>query len=57
MNRDRKNILIWIMFGIYLGTFIARAIKDVENTGTFDWVLILMGMIVGLIHYLPDKEK
>lgn len=55
MKRKQKNLLIWIMFGVYLGIFIARAMKDIANTGIFDWVLIVAGIITAIIHYSPEK--
>ena len=57
MKRQKKNTLIWLMFGIYLGTFIARAITNFEGTNIFDWVLILAGIIVAVLHYSPDKVE
>ena len=57
MKRIRKNTLIWLMFGIYLGTFIARAVSDLSNTGIFDWILIAAGVVVAIIHYMPDQTE
>lgn len=45
------------MFGIYLGTFIARAITNLEDTNVLDWVLISAGIIVAILHYSPDKVE
>ncbi len=55
MKRQNKNTLIWLMFGIYLGTFIARALTNLEGTKILDWALILAGIIVAILHYSPDK--
>lgn len=55
MKRQNKNTLIWLMFGIYLGTFIARALTNLEGTKILDWAFILAGIIVAILHYSPDK--
>lgn len=55
MKRKEKNLVIWLMFGLYLGTFIPRAIKDISATETLDWILIVAGIITAMIHYSPDR--
>ncbi len=57
IKREKKNTLIWMMFGIYLGTSIARAVQNVSETGIWDWLLIVVGLIVAVIHYSPDKQN
>ena len=55
LKRQQKNTLIWAMFGIYLGTFIARALNNLSETSWISWLLIGAGIIVAIIHYSPDK--
>lgn len=55
ISREKKNVLIWLMFGLYFGTSLARAIRNFAETGVWDWLLIMAGIAVGIIHYSPDK--
>lgn len=46
---------MWLMFGLYFGTFLARAIRNFAETGVWDWLLIMAGIAVAIIHYSPGK--
>lgn len=55
ISREKKNVLIWLMFGLYFGISLARAIRNFAETEVWDWLLIIAGIVVVIIHYSPDK--
>lgn len=56
MTRQYKNIMIWLAFGVFLGLKMAEVLRDIGAAGTLDWILVIGGVIVAIIHYLPDKQ-
>lgn len=55
MKRKQKNILIGIVFGIFLGMKITSAIRDPGSMYLLDWLLIAFGIAVAILHFSPDK--
>ena len=55
MTRTTKNHFIWVMFGVYLGTFLARVVAHLPQINIFEFVLVVFGLLVAVLHYLPDK--
>ncbi len=55
ISGETKNVLIWLMFGLYFGTYLARVIRNCTEIGVWDWLLIMAEIAIVVIHYTPYK--
>lgn len=57
LKRDQKNILIWGMFGVYLGIMITTCFSNPNETSLLQWVLMILSLVIAMMHFIPDQSE
>ncbi len=45
------------MFGVLLGKLIASTIINPSKASVLDWLLIVIGILVVILHYSTDRKE
>ena len=57
MTRKGKNLVLWVTCGLFVGTYITKAIEDYLSLTLVDWGLMFAGIIAMILYYTPDRAK